>query len=252
MVSRTIKKRYSKKVVGCMEAIILAGGFGSRLRHAVDGIPKPMAPINNEGKPFLSVLLEMLKKNRFSKIVLSVGYLGDVIQSYYGDDFQGIPLLYSVEQQPLYTGGAAKKALKMCTEDNVFLINGDTFFHVDYEDMLCQHKEKKADFSVAIKKMYHFSRYGTILLQGDRIVSFIEKKYCHEGWINGGLYCLKRDLLENVESDRFSLEHDYMERCLSANYIIGYPSAGFFIDIGIPDDYYKAREYFEGGTELVF
>ena len=215
-----------------MEAIILAGGFGTRLQHIVSDVPKQT--------PFLSVLLDKLLLYGFRKIVLSTGYMHDKIEGYFGDDYRGVQLIYSEEKTPLLTGGAIKKALALCEEENVFVLNGDTYFDVDFSQMKRELVESKADVSIAVKEMKDFNRYGTVVLEGKQVRAFREKEQQSTGWINGGIYCLRRDLLNEAE-DKFSFEK-HLEIYVRKLDIIAYLSDGFFIDIGIPEDYFQARD----------
>lgn len=228
-----------------MEAIILAGGFGTRLRHVVSDVPKPMAPMNSQGLPFLQVILDQLKLQRFTHVVMATGYMSEVIEQYFGEVYQGIAIEYSREESPMLTGGAIRMALRYCQEEQVFILNGDTFFSVDMHGLLKNHQAKNADLSIAVCKMYDFDRYGTVQFDETmRIQSFCEKRYYYEGWINGGVYCLTRSLATMFPIAPFSFEKDFMEkRCANAR-IIAFPTESYFIDIGIPEDYEKARKKF--------
>ena len=228
-----------------MEAIILAGGFGTRLKHIVSDAPKPMAPIDDMGTPFLSILLDKLFRYGFEKIILSTGYMHNKIEEYFGDSYRGVRLIYSEEKMPLLTGGAIKKALSCCEEENVFVLNGDTYFDVDFSQMKREFEESKADISIAVKQMKDFDRYGTVVLEGKQVHAFREKQHQLNGWINGGVYCLRKDLLDSAE-DTFSFEQ-YLETHVRSLSITAYVSDGFFIDIGIPDDYFHARMKYRDG-----
>lgn len=225
-----------------MEAIVLAGGFGTRLRSAVSDVPKPMAPMDEKGTPFLKVLFDFLKRNGITHIVLSIGYMGNVIKDYFGVEYQGIPIDYSSEDTPLLTGGAIKKALASCVEPDVFVLNGDTFFDVDLAEMAQQHKADHADLTIAVKEKFDFDRYGTVEFDKKRITAFKEKTYCKAGWINGGIYCMKKDLLNCVDEKKFSFEKDFMEKKVGMIEIMPFPSEGYFIDIGVPEDYFLAQK----------
>lgn len=226
-----------------MEAIILAGGFGTRLKHVVKDVPKPMAPVC--GKPFLWYILKDLKAKGIEHIVLAVGYKKECIREYFGTSFQGVKLDYSEENTPLFTGGAIKQALALCREEQVFVINGDTFFDVDLERMKGRHIQNGAVLTIATKYMTDFERYGTIATDSsERIVGFLEKQHCEQGRINGGVYLLRRDALEKMDMRAFSFEKEYMEKRVSEGGMYAYPSDGYFIDIGIPEDYAKAQEDF--------
>lgn len=225
-----------------MEAIVLAGGFGTRLRPAVADVPKPMAPMNKKGTPFLSYLFDFLKRNNISHIVLSIGYMGDIIKDFFGDEYQGISIDYSIEDTPLLTGGAIKKALTQCKDNDIFVLNGDTFFDVDLAAMMKGHQSANADLTIAIKEKYDFDRYGTVVFDNKKVIAFKEKKYCKAGWINGGIYCMKRNLLCGIDLQKFSFENDFMEKQVDNVEIIPFKSDGYFIDIGIPEDYFLAQK----------
>lgn len=221
-----------------MEAIVLAGGRGTRLRSVVSDVPKPMAPIN--GKPFLSGLLTWLKLQGVSKTILSVGYKHDCIKSFFGDSYAGMDIAYSVETSPLGTGGGVVNALDACSNQDVILINGDTFFNVDIVDLYSKHCYLSADMTLALKPMQCFSRYGAVKLDDKgRVTAFLEKAYRKEGLVNGGVYVLKKELLR-FECGCFSLEQymaDHLEKRLFGSVVDQY-----FIDIGIPEDFERAQK----------
>lgn len=224
------------------EAIVLAGGFGTRLRKVVSDVPKPMAPMDDRGTPFLAIVLEQLAKQGVEKVILSVGYMSEVIQNYFGDSYAGMDVVYSHESEPLGTGGAVKKALSLCSRDIVFILNGDTYFDVDLTDLEYKHRESGADFTLAAKEMLHFDRYGELdLAVDDRVIAFREKKYCDYGYINGGIYCIKKTILSNVKQEVFSLERDFLEKKIKSLRIVAYKADGCFVDIGVPEDYYRAK-----------
>ena len=112
-----------------MEAIILAGGKGTRLQSVVSDVPKPMADVN--GRPFLSYLLHFLSTKGVRKVVLSVGYKHEVISNYYSNCFENMSICYAIENEPLGTGGALVESLKQVTDSNVLLLNGDSFFDIN-------------------------------------------------------------------------------------------------------------------------
>jgi len=223
-----------------MEAIILAGGFGTRLKHVVLDVPKPMAPFN--GKPFLKYLFDYLLKNGVTHIILAAGYKAEVIQKYFGDNYKGIGITYSVEDKPLGTGGAIKKALEFCNEDDVFILNGDTYFDVDLNEMKEFHAYKDSKLTVAIKPMSHFDRYGVVVIENYMIKKFDEKKPTVHGKINGGTYLIKKTIFNSVDEDSFSFEKGILESGVVDIY--AFESEGYFIDIGVPEDYYRAQKDF--------
>ena len=226
------------------EAIVLAGGFGTRLRKVVSDVPKPMAPMDAEGTPFLAFVLKQLAGQGFAKIILSVGYMAEVIQQYFGASYAGLELLYSIEDEPLGTGGAVKKAMALCSGEFVFVLNGDTYFDVDFAEIERQHRKTGADFTLAAREMSDFDRYGALTLtEADRVIAFGEKKYCAHGFINGGIDSLGRTLLSAMDKKVFSLEKDFLEEKIDTLHIAAYKSNGYFIDIGIPEDYQRAKEH---------
>ncbi|MCY9664837.1 nucleotidyltransferase family protein [Paenibacillus alginolyticus] len=231
-----------------MEAIVLAGGFGTRLRSVVSNVPKPMAPVG--GIPFLCYILDYLKKFGISRVVLSTGYKHEIIEDYFGKAYRGIELVYSVENEPLGTGGAIRVALEKVKSNEVFVLNGDTFFQVDLHKMREFQTSKNADLSISLKLMNHFDRYGTVEVSLDRIIAFHEKKITAAGMINGGIYLLKSNLFNNIVlPDKFSFESQFLQLYLNKLQFYGYLSEGYFIDIGVPEDYMRAQkeigEFFE-------
>lgn len=230
-----------------MEAVILAGGFGTRLQKVVHDVPKPMAPV--AGKPFLSYLLDQLDRQGCTHAILAVGYKREVIQNFFGFSYKHISLTYSVEETPLLTGGALKKALQMVKEDTVLVLNGDTFFGVNFSKMMDFHHNSHSAVTLAVKELHDFSRYGTVVFDDKyRITRFIEKKVCRKGFINGGVYVLNRTLFNDIHQDRFMMEKDFLEKYVDTKVFSAFPCDGYFIDIGIPEDYEKANKEF---TKLV-
>ncbi|RDY23268.1 D-glycero-D-manno-heptose 1-phosphate guanosyltransferase [Romboutsia maritimum] len=230
-----------------MEAIILAGGFGTRLKDVVSNVPKPMAPINNI--PFLKYILDYVYKNGVNRVILAVGYKHDIITNYFGNKYKGMDLIYSIEDKPLFTGGAIKKALNVCKNKNVLVVNGDTYLDVRLEDMMKFHDINNGDITVAIKHMENFNRYGTVELSNIKIIQFNEKQQRESGFINGGIYILNKSLFNNIRENKFSFEKDIMEKLILDLNILGFITKGYFIDIGIPSDYYKAQNDFKYYTE---
>ena len=223
-----------------MEAIILVGGFGTRLSTVVSNVPKPMAPIN--GRPFLEYLLEDLNEKGINRVILAVGYKKEIIKSHFKEKYKNIDIIYSDEDIPLGTGGAIKKALTLAKDENIFIINGDTFFDIDLKKMYQFHKKNSLKLTLAIKEMEKFNRYGSLILDKDKIIKFEEKKYVDKGYINGGIYLINKELLKKEEKGSFSFEKEILENENLKIEKYGYKSEGYFIDIGIPEDYYKFRQ----------
>jgi len=227
-----------------MEAIILAGGFGTRLQSVVKNVPKPMADIN--GQPFLVYLLEYLILNKITKVVLSVGYKKEIIEDFFGDTYKNIQIVYSKEETPLGTGGAIRKALTFCNQENVFVINGDTFLDISLDNLRKFHYNINSNITLALVPMENFCRYGSVDLENERVISFNEKKECCKGLINGGIYIINSDIFDNLKlAQNFSFE-DYLSANTDKLKIGGFiEKSGYFIDIGIPEDYKKALNDFK-------
>ncbi|GAB4378174.1 MAG: HAD-IIIA family hydrolase [Salibacteraceae bacterium] len=227
-------------------AIILAGGFGSRLRTEVSDVPKPMAPV--AGKPFLEYLLHYLEYYGFREVVLSTGHLSEVISGHFGPTFGNIKLTYAVEDVPLGTGGAIRYAFKHTDAERSLVLNGDTFFDVDLWRVMKAAAEMEDDEALMVlRQMTTPDRYGTVLLEEDRVSQFFEKKPgLSEGLINTGMYVLNRgDLLEFPEGEPFSIEENYFKPMAAEGKLLGVRLDGYFIDIGIPEDYHRAQSWFE-------
>jgi D-glycero-alpha-D-manno-heptose 1-phosphate guanylyltransferase len=228
-----------------MEAIILAGGMGTRLREVVADVPKPMAPVN--GKPFLYYLLQWLTSYPVEKLIISAGYKSEFIIQYFGKSFSNIPVEYVIEEKPLGTGGAVKYALQKASGKDILILNGDTYFPIDLNRFYSSHIESGYLFSVALKQMIEFSRYGSVECSGNTITKFNEKKFCSEGFINGGIYLTSRVFLESKQlPEAFSLEKDILEKDSSKSLLQGVVFDDVFIDIGIPEDYYRAESVLTG------
>lgn len=221
-------------------AIILAGGFGTRLQSVVSEVPKPMAPIGS--KPFLHYLFLYLKKYEVEKVVLAVGYLHEKIIAHFGYNYLGIEIEYSIETTPLGTGGGIQQAISLTTGD-VLILNGDTFLEIDLDALYHFHTNQEADLTMSLKPMTDFDRYGTVSKESNRIIRFNEKQHCENGLINAGVYICSKSVFEKENMpEKFSFEEDFLTPKLREIKVYGFETEGYFIDIGIPEDYKKAQE----------
>jgi len=234
-----------------MEAIILAGGLGSRLRATVPDLPKPMAPIH--GRPFLEYLLDYWAGQGVSRFVLSVGYKRDIIEEHFATRYKGTEVDYAVEDQPLGTGGGLLLALKHLRRTGPFLImNGDTFFEVDLAPMRRYHRERRAELTIALREVEANSRYGGVGIDKEgKITSFDNRaRTADRALINGGVYLAEKSAFTGMalESDEpVSIEDQLYPRMLAeGRRVYGFPSSGRFIDIGIPEDYRRAASVLQG------
>ena len=215
-----------------MEAVVLAGGFGTRLKGCIDNIPKPLAPVN--GRPFLTYLLDYLYANGVHRAVISTGYLAEKVEETIGNRYRGMAIEYSVEDTPLGTGGGIKKALRKCTEDNIVVCNGDSFFDVDLFRMRSFHLDSGFPVTLAAKFIENAHRSGLLEFSNGKLNGFTENGIAPSGHINGGVYFINRTLLESIDEDKFSFE----KSVLAGPFDIGvYESDGYFIDIGVPESY---------------
>lgn len=228
-----------------MEAIILAGGLGTRLRSVVPDLPKPMAPIS--GKPFLAYLLDYWIKQGVERFIFAVGYKHEVIQKYFGNKYKHVEIKYEIETEPLGTGGGVLKSARQLLAKSPFLIlNGDTFFAVNYSELLKHHLNHCADMTLSLIKVSKNDRYGSVLLdQSDRVCTLeTQNKQTENLLINGGVYLVQPNLLNAYqgELEASSLENDLLPELLNKDKLIsGFLASGKFIDIGVPEDYYQAE-----------
>lgn len=225
-------------------AAILAGGFGTRLRPAVNDRQKVMASV--EGRPFLAFLLDRLAAFGVRRVVLCTGYRADEVRKDLGDSFGAMELTYSVEPEPLGTGGALRLAAPLITGESFLVLNGDSFCHCDLADFYRCWTTSGAAAGMALAHVDDISRFGAVETDGEcRVVTFAEKgNRAGPGWINAGIYLFRKGIFDDTPADRpTSLERDVFPRLLSRG-IHGYRCRGAFIDIGIPEEYQRAQKYF--------
>ena len=232
------------EIAGIGEAIILAGGLGTRLRSAVPDLPKCMAPVN--GKPFIGYVIDSFINQGVVKFILSLGYKSEAIIDYINADYPNLQVQFVIEEEPLGTGGAIKFSCTKATEENVFVTNGDTLFDVNLSEILEKHIATISNCTLSLKPMQDFDRYGVVELNPDETISsFKEKQYYKNGLINGGVYVLNvASFLDESLPVKFSFEKEYMEALFLKRKMIGIVQDGYFIDIGIPQDYLKAQQDF--------
>ena len=225
-----------------MEAIVLAGGLGTRLRSVVKDVPKPMALVN--GRPFLEYILDQLNSHKFNKVILAVGYKSEIITNHFGNNYKNMDIQYSIEASPLGTGGAIKKALDTCSTDHVYILNGDTYLNLNFTEIETLWQLKKKPIIVA-RHIENRSRYGALITKeycGDTVViDFKEKGTPTPGLINSGCYVCQRNIFSDFPRDNFSFESDYILPNAPHKLFLAYRYDGKFIDIGIPSDYEKVQ-----------
>jgi len=228
------------------DALILCGGQGSRLQEVVSDRPKPMADIN--GRPFLSFLLDQLLASGFREVILCTGYKGEQIEKTFGELYKELVIKYSRESKPLGTGGAIRQALSLVQTEAVMVMNGDSFIDANLSAYLAWYLENKHEASLLLTYVPDTSRYGRVEADANGcIIRFEEKgQGLGPGWINAGVYLLRKSLLECIPSGKFfSLEREFFPDQVNKG-LYAYQCHGKFIDIGTPESYASAERFFVG------
>ena len=223
------------------QAVILAGGLGTRLRSVVSELPKCMAPV--AGRPFLFYVINWLRLHGIEEFIFSLGYKYEVIEKYLQEQFPTLRYQCSIEEEPLGTGGAIAKACTLAKARHLVVANGDTIFKADIRQQYTSHLQSGAACTLALKPMHQFERYGVVDIdETGTITNFREKKYYDHGLINGGIYMLDVErFLSNAFPEKFSFEKDYLEKYYPGGSFRGIVQDSYFIDIGIPEDFSKAQ-----------
>ncbi len=234
-----------------MQAIILAGGRGTRLKDVVRDVPKPMAPI--EDKPFLEYLVLQLIRWNVRDIILSVGYKYKFIQNYFEDGKRwNVRIRYSVEDVPLGTGGAIREAARLVAKDTFLAMNGDSFFDFDFDAFSAFHLSRKASLSLALAALDNTGRYGRVAVnEYGEVLGFEEKASSGPGLINSGIYLISRGVLPIFPPNNVSLEQFVLPR-LAGKGLYAMQAEAFFIDIGIPEDYLYLKNHYKNIFKKLF
>lgn len=224
-----------------MEAIVLAGGYGTRLGELTRETPKPMLPVGD--RPFLYYVLQYLATQRVSRVVLSVGHLSERIYAYFGDHACGMPLEYCREEKPLGTAGGLRLAMERCADSEFLAVNGDTLAMVDLAAMWHQHHQHQALATLAACPVQDTSRYGAVIHDGKgQVTGFAEKGRRGNGDINAGIYIFQKQALAKITPDRpVSLEEKVLPELAADGRLYAFVSELYFIDIGVVEDYRRAQ-----------
>lgn len=224
-------------------AVILAGGFGTRLASVVSDVPKPMAPV--AGKPFLERLLDRLETSGVRRVVLAVGYKSEIIRAHFGSRHARIEVHYSEEREPLGTGGALRLAFESHAIEHAFVLNGDTWCDADLAALAHAHATARTVATLTLVHAPDASRFGTVEIDAqDRVRGFTEKRAnAGPGLINAGVYALDRAAFDLAPpTARFSLESDVLQPHAASGLFAAYVAKDArFIDIGVPEDYLRAQ-----------
>lgn len=223
-----------------MEAIILAGGLGTRLRSRLTDRPKAMAPV--AGRPFLEILLDQLINAGCERVILSIGHLRQIIIDTFQENYRGLQIEYAVEETPLGTGGAIRLALQHASAPSSLVLNGDTYLDADFAAMLALHHSTHRPITMAVTKVEEIARYGGVSIENGEVTGFLEKGGKGDGWINAGAYILSRDFPWPEElPSKFSFETDVLAPFVDRLRPAAFTCDGFFLDIGIPEDLDRAQ-----------
>lgn len=229
--------------MNCDEAIVLVGGLGTRLRGVVSDVPKPLAPVAR--RPFLAWVLDHLADNGIRRVILAAGYMAEKIRHAAGSEWKGMAVDYSIEQQPLGTGGAIAQARGRLHGPCAHVLNGDTYLRYRLAGLEDAVQASGARIGVALASVADLSRYGAVEQRGGMISRFLEKGASGPGWINAGSYFLGEQALRDLpEVGAFSFETDVLASMTSAGLVAGYTDTDGFIDIGVPEDYLRAQAMF--------
>ena len=232
-----------------MQAVLLTGGLGTRLRSVINDRPKPLAPV--AGRPFLEYVVRELAASGIRELVFAVGYRGEMIQEAFGDGSRlGVRISYAFEETLLGTGGAVRNAAPFLTDPYFFVLNGDTFYRMDYGALSRLRGERELDLALVLRRVEDISRYGEAVLEDGRLARFNEKTGARRpGTINGGVYLMSRALLDEIPPGKVSLEQDLIPAWMrEGRRLGGMVSDGYFIDIGVPEDYFRFQEDVEKGA----
>jgi D-glycero-alpha-D-manno-heptose 1-phosphate guanylyltransferase len=226
------------------EAIVLAGGMGTRLRAVVPDLPKPMAPV--AGRPFLDILLAFLQAQGIERVILSTGYKAECIRAHFGAARGRLQIDYCHEDQPLGTGGAIQQALRLCRAGPALVVNGDTYLDIDLEP-LCDLWARHPPPIIPGRAGADTARFGRVELHEGRVTAFGAAAQPGNGYINAGCYVLPQDLLQDWPGPAsFSFERDYLQTRVGEREFRGHPTQAHFIDIGVPEDYARAQTELAG------
>ncbi|MDR6584358.1 hypothetical protein HBH1_02112 [Herbaspirillum sp. BH-1] len=223
-----------------MKAIVLCGGLGTRLGELTRETPKPMIPV--AGRPFLSYVLDRLVEGGASELVLAVSFQWEKIRALYGSQWRGVPVVYSVEPQPLGTGGAIRHAMRSHEIEEAIVVNGDTLLDLDAGALAAFARDKAADVAMALKYMADTSRFGRVEIdQAARVLGFREKGVGQAGLINSGVYHVHARVFADSTDAAFSFELDVLAGKLDTAAIYGMQTDAYFIDMGVPEDLARAQ-----------
>ena len=225
-----------------MQALVLAGGEGTRLRPLTLTVPKPVMPL--AGRPFLTFMLDWLRRHGVDDVVLSCGFMSDAVESVLGDEHDGVRLRYVHEEEPLGTAGPVRLALdEGALADRLLVLNGDVLTDMDLSAQLARHGETRAVATLALIAVEDTTSYGVVPTDDEgRVEAFLEKSAepAATNRVNAGAYVLERAVIEQIPPGRpVSFEREIFPRLVGQG-LYGYAQSGYWIDIGAPERYLEA------------
>ena len=224
-----------------MKAIVLCGGLGTRLGDLTKHTPKPILEV--AGKPFITYILDQFQNSPVKEVILAVGFRSDKVKQLIGDNWRGMPIRYSYEENPLGTGGAIKAAMKLYALKEAFVLNGDTFLDVDFDKLLSFSKSRNSQLVLSLKVMPNSSRYGSVIFDENHLIkAFTEKSLLNQiGYIKAGVCYVNYSCFEPIQENAFSFEKEILVKSANQINAVGFITDGYFIDMGIPEDFAKAQ-----------
>lgn len=220
-----------------LQALILAGGEGSRLRRLVSDRAKTMADVS--GRPFAEYVVRQLQRAGIRDIVMCVGNHADSVKAYFADGGAwGMSIRYSTELRFLGTAGALRLARDLVTAERTLVLNGDSLFEIDFDRLLECHCTNGARMTIALRDTGDSQRYGAVVLgQDNQVTEFREKQHSARSLINGGIYLMETEVLDLVpEGTKVSLEHEIFPALVGRG-LYGVPFGGYFVDMGTTESY---------------
>jgi D-glycero-alpha-D-manno-heptose 1-phosphate guanylyltransferase len=222
-------------------AVLLAGGLGTRLETVSGGLPKPLIPVG--GRPFIEYVLDGLLNAGCDRVVIAASYKWQLLRDHFGDRYKQCAVDWSIENERLGTGGAIRQAFEVFNLEAAFVLNADTLFRVDLVELEFQHRKSGAEVTVALREVSDVARFGEVVVDASgRITLFSEKGRSGPGLINGGVYLIDGKVWSGMKAaNAFSFERDFLQKNAALGKFYGFTSREYFIDIGVPEDLERAR-----------
>ena len=227
-----------------MKIILLAGGFGTRLSEYTDTIPKPMVKIG--GKPILWHIMNYYAQYNYKNFVVALGYKGEDIKKYFSEKFEDWKIELVDTGEKTMTGGRVKRLQKVIGNETCMLTYGDGLSNINLNSLIDFHK--KHGKLITVSAVRPPARFGSIKLNGDKVIEFREKSHLDQGWINGGFFVLEPKFFELIEGDETYLEREPLERATSNGDLFAYKHDGFWKCMDTKRDKDELEEIYQKGA----